>query len=67
MQNWTEECVGGGAGRVIIAGDEEVERIQDGGKVQKPSRERTNNLRRKNLAIFSTAKKLGQTISCSNL
>ena len=53
MQNWTEECVGGGAGRVIIAGDEEVERIQDEGKVQKPSRERTKNLRRKNLAILS--------------
>ena len=51
MQNWTEECVGRGAGRVIIAGDEEVERIQDGGKVQKPSRERTKILRRKNLNI----------------
>ena len=58
LQNWTEECVGGGAGRVIIAGDKEVERIQDGGKVQKPSKERTKNLRRKNLAIFSTAKNL---------
>ena len=57
MQNWTEECVGRGAGRVIIAGDEEVERIQDGGKVQKPSRERTKNLRRK-ILIFSTAKNL---------
>ena len=51
MQIWTEECVGWGTGRVIIAGDEEVERIQDGGKVQKPSRERTKILRRKNLNI----------------
>ena len=42
--------------RKVIAEDEEVERIQDGGKVQKPSRKRTTNLRRKNLAIFSTAK-----------